>query len=140
MALFVLDTDILVLFQEGDANVLNQVLMHPMDDLAVTAISIEEQLSGWYTLLRRSKDPKRLARAYQRLVDTVHTLNNFRLLSFTEPAIARFEQLKRLKLGVKYMDLRIAAIALEFGGTLVTRNAVDFHNVPGLLIENWAAP
>jgi tRNA(fMet)-specific endonuclease VapC len=43
-----------------------------------------------------------------------------------------------LKLGVKHMDLRIAAIVLEHGGVLVTRNVSDFQNVPGLTIENWA--
>ncbi|MBW3597571.1 MAG: hypothetical protein KY475_09885, partial [Planctomycetes bacterium] len=67
MALFVFDTDVVVLFQEGHATVCHNVLRHPLDDLAITAITIEEQLSGWYTLLRRSKDPKRLARTYQRL-------------------------------------------------------------------------
>jgi tRNA(fMet)-specific endonuclease VapC len=137
MSLFVLDNDILVLFQESHLVVCNHVFSHASDDLAVTAISIEEQLSGWYTLLRRVKDPKRLARAYQRLIDNVQTLNHFRLLSFTEPAIDRFAQLKALKLGVRHMDLRIAAIALENGGTLVTRNVRDFQGVPGLNIENW---
>jgi tRNA(fMet)-specific endonuclease VapC len=72
-----------------------------------------------------------------KVIDNVQTLNHFRLLSFTEPAIDRFAQLKALKLGVRRMDLRIAAIALENGGTLVTRNVRDFQGVPGLNIENW---
>ena len=61
------------------------------------------------------------------------------VLSFTEGAIARFEQLKNLKLNVKHMDLRIAAITLEHGGTLVTRNLRDFRDVPSLAIEDWSA-
>jgi tRNA(fMet)-specific endonuclease VapC len=106
--------------------------------LATTAITIEEQLSGWYTLLRRSKETSQLAHAYQRLADTVQALSRFHILSFTEPAIERFSQLKGLRLGVKHADLRIAAITLEHGGTLVTRNLKDFRAIPDLPIVDWS--
>src|SRR5687768_879922 len=130
MSLFVLDTDILVLFQEGHSVVCRHVLAHPMGELALSVITVEEELSGWYTLLRRAKTNEQLARAYQRLADAVALLSRFRILSFTSPAIDRFERLKRQKLGVKHMDLRIAAITLEHAGTLVTRNTRDFQLVP----------
>jgi tRNA(fMet)-specific endonuclease VapC len=138
MSLFVLDTDILVLFQEGHTTVCENVLSHPIDELATTVITVEEQLSGWYTLVRRAKDSRQLARAYQRLADTVALLGRFRILSFTEPAIDRFDYLKGLKLEVKRMDLRIAAITLEHGGTLVSRNTRDFLAVPSLKIQDWS--
>jgi tRNA(fMet)-specific endonuclease VapC len=54
-------------------------------------------------------------------------------------AIARFETLLGLKLNVGKKDLRIAAIALEAGCAVVTRNERDFRRVPGLAVENWAA-
>lgn len=138
MSLFVLDTDILVLFQEGHEEVCRRLLSHPIEELAISVITVEEQLSGWYTLLRRTKDSEKLARAYQRLADAVTLLSQFRILSFTEPAIERFQQLKSQKLGIKHMDLRIAAIALEHAGTLATRNIRDFQCVPGLAVENWS--
>lgn len=109
-----------------------------MEELAISVITVEEQLSGWYTLLRRAKSSEWLARPYQRLADAVEVLSRFRILSFTVPAINRFEQLKRQKLGVKYMDLRIAATTLEHAGTLVSRNSRDFALVPQLAIEDWS--
>jgi hypothetical protein len=48
MSLFVLDTDTLVLFQEGHGAVCRRVLSHPMEELAISVITVEEQLSGWY--------------------------------------------------------------------------------------------
>ena len=139
MTLYVLDTDILVLFQEGNEAVCRRICRHAVDELATTVITIEEQLSGWYTLVRRAKGPEQLARAYQRLADSVAFLTHFRILSFTEEAIQRYEQLQSQKLGTRKMDLRIAAITLENAGTLITRNMRNFQGIPGLAIENWAA-
>jgi tRNA(fMet)-specific endonuclease VapC len=50
----------------------------------------------------------------------------------------RFKDLHALKLGVSKMDLRIAAVTLEIGGMVVTRNRGDFQKVPGLPIEDWS--
>jgi tRNA(fMet)-specific endonuclease VapC len=36
------------------------------------------------------------------------------------------------------MDLKISAIALTQGATLLTRNYSDFGQIEGLTIENWA--
>src|SRR5437588_650241 len=113
MTLHVLDTDILSLYQQGQPAVRRSVLACPPDDLAITVISVEEPLSGWYAVLRRARQRHDLAQVYQRLTDSVSFLSRLQILSFTEPAIARYDQLQALKLNVGKMDLRIAAIVLE---------------------------
>ncbi len=95
MTLYVLDTDTVVLFQEGNVAVCGRVLSRPIDELAVSVISVEEQLSGWYTMVRRAKDSAALARAYQRLADCVSLLSHFRILPFTESAIERYDKLAK---------------------------------------------
>jgi tRNA(fMet)-specific endonuclease VapC len=135
---YVLDTDILTLFQENHPAVVRQVLQRPRAELAVAILSVEEQLSGWYTRLRRARDVDELARVYERMTAAVESLASFQILPFTKPAILRFQQLHALKLGVAKMDLRIASVVLELGGTLVTRNARDFQRVPGLQFVDWS--
>ena len=139
MTLYVLDTDIVTLYRRGHEAVMRHALMHTPEELAITVITVEEQLSGWYALLRRVKTSADLMRVYDRLVETVMFLSSIRILSFTEPAIARYEQLKSIRLHIGTMDLRIAAIALAYGATLVTRNVQDFQRIPGLIIEDWTA-
>jgi tRNA(fMet)-specific endonuclease VapC len=138
MSLYVLDTDILSLFQEGHPGIQKHVAQHRPDDLATSIISVEEQLSGWYTLRRRVKGRDQLARAYERIAENVRMLSRLQILSFSARAIDRYEVLRRSKLGVKGNDLRIAAIALDISAIVVTRNLVDFRRIPGLTIEDWS--
>jgi len=137
MSLHALDTDILTLYQNGHSAVRQHVGRRGPGELAITVISVEEQLSGWYRRLRQAKKPDQLARIYQRLATTVASLAGLPILSFTEPAISRYDGLRALKLNIRKMDLRIAAIALEHGAVLVTRNRGDFERIPGLTIEDW---
>jgi tRNA(fMet)-specific endonuclease VapC len=137
MSLWVLDTDTLSLKQHGHPVVHQYYRAHLHKDLAITVITVEEQLSGWYHMLRQANRPDAVARAYQQLADTVPVLNEQQILPFPVSAIARYEQLKAMRLNVRANDLRIAAIVLDFGGTLVTRNLRDFQRVPNLPLEDW---
>jgi len=138
MSLYVLDTDTITLYQVGHSAVVRRVQAQSVADIAITVISVEEQLGGWYTRLRRTKKADELARVYQRLADNVNLLGRFRILSFTEPAIRRRDDLKRAQLNVGAKDLAIAATVLEQGAVLVTRNLQDFQRISGLHIEDWS--
>ncbi|SRR5271157_521307 len=130
MSLFVLDTDIVSLLQRGHPRVVSRCAARRPEELAITVISLEEQLSGWYNLLRKTKQPDELVTAYQSLIDSLLFLARLSILPLTLPAIARFQHLIGLKLNVGRMDLRIAAIVLEHQGVLITRNVRDFARVP----------
>jgi tRNA(fMet)-specific endonuclease VapC len=43
-----------------------------------------------------------------------------------------------MRLNIGLMDLRIGAVALENGFTVITRNLRDFQRVPGLTCEDWS--
>ena len=139
MIRFVLDTDTVSLLERGDAMLLQRIARHDARQLATTVITVEEQMTGRLATLRAAKTLLQQVIAYRRLADTTEALRHLAILPFTEPAIQRYEELWALKLNVGKMDLRIAAIALELGATVVTRNLRDFTRVPGLTCEDWSA-
>jgi tRNA(fMet)-specific endonuclease VapC len=138
MSLYILDTDTLTLLQERQPAVVARVATRSPDEIAITIVSVEEQLSGWYRRLRRAKRPEELAAVYDRLTNNVRSLSLVPILSFSESAIHRARALQKAKLNVRKLDLCIAAIALENQGVVVTGNVRDFARVPGLVVEDWS--
>ena len=65
MSVFVLDTDTLTLVIRGNELVCRRVLQLAADQLAVSIITVEESLTGWYTQIRRARRDNDLLRAYQ---------------------------------------------------------------------------
>ncbi len=84
MTRYVLDTDMLTLYAQGDAAVGRRVREHPADEVAITVLTVEEQLSGWYAQVRKAKDAQRLARAYYELARSVHLLGRLPVLLYSE--------------------------------------------------------
>ncbi|MBI3821615.1 MAG: type II toxin-antitoxin system VapC family toxin [Planctomycetes bacterium] len=138
MNLFVLDTDMLTLLEEAHPVVSKKVGAVPAEELAVTVATVEEKLTGWYTLIRRAKKPEQFIHAYHRLAGAINLLKPLRVLEVTNSAFERYQKLKSQKLGVGKMDLLIAAITLDAGGTLATRNHADFSKVPELKCVDWS--
>ena len=140
MSLYVLDTDHLSLYRYGHPEVSAHIEATPADQLAVTLITIEEQLRAWYTQIRRARDRAQLARAYQGLFEVAETSKYIRVLPFTSRAVERYLDLRSQLPRLGKMDLSIAAIALEYDGIVVTRNRRDFEQVPGLEMQDWSQP
>jgi tRNA(fMet)-specific endonuclease VapC len=130
MMLYILDTDHLTLYRHGQPAVVQ---------LAITVVTVEEQLSGWYAQLRQARTPEKLTRAYAGLFDVAEMLRRIRVLPFPAPAVEQYLALKKKLPRLGKLDLAIAAIVLHYQGTLVTRNRQDFAQIPHLLLEDWCA-
>ena len=138
MSRFVLDSDTVTHFEYGHPVVHAHVASHPVTDIALPVIVVQEQMRGWLGRLSRLKTAQQQADWYNRLVSRIMPVwHHFDVLSYTQSAILRFDNLRSLKLKVGHMDLRIAAIALENGCTVETSNKSDFGRVPGLSIVDW---
>lgn len=112
---------------------LQQINTRPAADIAVSAISIQEQMQGFLAGLTRARNRQQLALAYDMLATRLMPVwGRFVVLLFSERTILRFEQFRSLRLNVGLMDLRIAAVALENTLTVLRRNQRDFGRLPGL--------
>ena len=56
MPAFVLDTDTFSLFLKGHSQVCGNVLGRPLDQTTTTIITVEEELGGWYSVLRNIEE------------------------------------------------------------------------------------
>jgi tRNA(fMet)-specific endonuclease VapC len=90
MIRYALDTDALSLLERGHSVLQQRVASVPPDELATTIISVEEQLTGWQSALRRARQPDEIARIYDRMTATVEFLSGLSILSFTEAAVRRY--------------------------------------------------
>lgn len=136
MNFFVLDTDHVSLFQKNHPNVVSQVRATDPTAIAVTIITAEEQLRGWFKEIRRASGSKSVwaYRCMHLALDYFHTV---RLLNFDEAAHEQYVRLREQKIRIGTQDLRIAAIVLSVNGILVTRNQRDFSRIQDLVLEDW---
>ncbi|MFN0054548.1 MAG: type II toxin-antitoxin system VapC family toxin [Planctomycetales bacterium] len=140
MALYVLDTDIFSLLLNGDRQVCERAVATPRAELAVTIVTVEESLTGWYAQVRRARKVEAVIRAFSALQRFVEQLGRTRILSFDMAAAAMAQTLRSNDRRVGTNDLRIAAIVLCHSGVLVTRNTSDFSRFTDLIIEDWSLP
>jgi tRNA(fMet)-specific endonuclease VapC len=135
---FLLDTDLVSLDQRGHPLVRARVQMAGPSQVATSIITVEEQVRGWLAAIRAATTPAARVTAYERLRMAVEYFASFSIMDYTAAADALVHDLRRQGLRIGTQDLRIAAVALVNRATLVTRNSVDFQQVPGLVIEDWS--
>lgn len=123
---FLLDTDHVSLDQRGHPIVRARVQSAGSAQVAVSIITVEEQMRGWLAAVRATTTPEARATAYQRLRMAVEYFASFTVVDYTVKAEVLVNDLRKQGIRIGTQDLRIAAIAIVHGTTLVTRNTRDF--------------
>jgi tRNA(fMet)-specific endonuclease VapC len=132
--MFLFDTDVLsqVLRRDPPPELLSRLAAVPPDEQYTSSITVGEMVYGAVRSTRK-----------EYLLSQFETLlwPNLPVLSFDKPAAEVYGQvragLERAGTPLAEPDLRIAAIAMSRGLTLVTGNLRHFQRVPGLMVEAW---
>lgn len=130
--LYILDTDHISLLQRNQPSVISKLRAIPLENRAVTVISVSEQVQGRLAVIRRAESETDAARGFERLQETIAFYFTVNVLPYNLEAVTIFEHLRRQGVRIGTQDLRIASIALNKGATLVTRNIQDFNRIPTL--------
>lgn len=139
MSLYVLDTSLVGFAQQRHPTYEHHLQsLPPGTPVVTTIITVGEDLSGWLPACRRARDGRERAQAYARLQRAQEFYQRLGCLPFDDTAAVFFDQLRAQKIRIGTNDLAIAAITLSVKGILVTRNTVDFQQVPTLPLEDWS--
>ena len=137
----ILDTDHMTILERGGIAAyplqvrLRQV---PVEDLATTIISYEEQVRGWLSHVSQAKTLERLVEAYKFLQQNMDRYCTAKIIAYDQSASEDFLRLRQAQVRIGTQDLKIAAICLANNATLLSRNLKDFRQVPGLNVEDWS--
>jgi tRNA(fMet)-specific endonuclease VapC len=141
MTIYILDTDHISLFLGNYSPVRDRVLQTKAD-CSITIISVQEIFNGWVGQLNRVENEAYKIEIYQRLHLTTQFIQQMPVLNYGQAASVQYQQIIKVNpiLAKRRLekDMRIAAIALAYGATIVTRNKRDFEQVPKLTIEDWS--
>jgi tRNA(fMet)-specific endonuclease VapC len=139
MSLYILDTNCFSDLQKNHPMMVQRVEVNA-ENLAVTIVTVEEAIRGWFDFIRKNSAPSqadKLVWGYTRLWDTLDDFKTLNILKFDQNASTIYTAFRRQRIRISTQDLRIAAIVLANNAILVTRNNRDFSQVPGLVQEDW---
>lgn len=87
--------------------------------------------------MKGSLDQAKVVMGYLRLEKILQDFSEAQVLPLSPAAAEIFSDFRSQKIRIATMDLRIASIAIANQMTLVSRNVVDFQQVPGLDLTDW---
>jgi tRNA(fMet)-specific endonuclease VapC len=127
---YLIDTNIAIHARDGTDSVLNKLAEHD-GAVLLSALSLAELQRGLH------KDPGYTAIRQVRLEILIQHIP---ILPFDAAAAQVYGQIIAQLGWVRGRDYdrMIAAHAINSGSVLVTNNEIDFRDIPGLSMENWA--
>jgi tRNA(fMet)-specific endonuclease VapC len=134
------DTDVLSDILRGAPTVVARAGTIDRANQVVPVVVVEKVIRGRFAAIRLAEAGKgktSLPAAYDLFDQSFRALAAFQILLYNMAADALIQQLKRNKIRVGTRDMRIAAICIVHGATLVTRNARDYNKIPGLTLDVW---
>ena len=142
--MFVFDTDHLGILQRKNEPELSRIRermsKYASDSFFVSIVSFQEQAAGWISHVRHAKSQREVVFGYAMLRNVLADFAALQVLDYDESASRTYISLKKQCVRVGAMDLKIAAVVMTHGMTLLTRNTVDFERVPALRFEDWTLP
>jgi tRNA(fMet)-specific endonuclease VapC len=138
--MIVLDTDhlsALVDHRHRFGIALEKRLVDSGDEVAVSIVSVEEQLRGWLAQIHRVHDLHKQIIPYLRLAKLIDFLRDWNVLEWNSAAADEFLSLRKQRIRIGTQDLKIAAIAKTRNSLLLSANLRDFEQVPNLRVEDW---
>lgn len=136
-----LDSDHMSLIQRGGLDgrrIWQRLRTLPPDDIAVSAVSYEEQTRGWLARIAKAPTLERISSDYAELKNLLQDYCNIAVIDFDAKAAFHFRRLRQAQIRIGTMDMRIASIALANDAVVLTRNTSDFSKVPELRVEDWS--
>lgn len=129
---YLLDSDVLIDYLNEDAETVRIVREYALRGIALSTVAYMEVLEGELDLRSMSEARSRLATL---LGDSV-ILEVDEAIASICAEIRRILRLRGSRVRPRALDLLIAATAIEYKLTLVTRNRADYHDIPGLTMIN----
>jgi len=132
MTRYLLDTNIVIYAFRGAPAVIGKLAGLVIGDAAISSLTYSELLVGPTSRVGGSiHHDERM----ELIAENLDILPYDRAAAEAYGAIMRQLAYNRRRA----LDRMIAAHALSVGYALVTNNAADFDDVPGLMVENWTA-
>jgi tRNA(fMet)-specific endonuclease VapC len=134
------DTDVFTDLLRGVPKIVERALAISPADQGISIVVAEEILRGRLNAVRQAEAGKlriTVASAYELLRESLSDFRRLAILPFTDHAESLFRQWRSQRIRVATHDLRIAAVCIDHGARLASRNRRDFDKVPGLEVEYW---
>jgi predicted nucleic acid-binding protein len=96
-------------------------------------------IQGAFKLIRHDQRKGKGTGGYALLARILQDIPSFQILPFNDQANLIYKAMPAAIKRLGSADCRIAASAIAYGYTVITRNARDFGQIPNVKFEDWTA-